>query len=101
MGGRRYAREHPRRTSIRAARTTYTVILDDETRVLVETMARRAGLELPPTLQLALLLETAPCGLELVRRIRRDLPWSAGPAAPFKLPFSFDRDAVRRSGRTD
>lgn len=60
------------------------VTLNDETRALVETMARRAGLELPPT-QLALLLETAPYGLELVRRIRRDLPWSAGPANPFKL----------------
>jgi hypothetical protein len=38
----------------------------------------------PPT-QLKLLLETAPYGLELVRRIRRNLPWSAPPAAPFRM----------------
>lgn len=60
------------------------VTLDDATRAMVETMARRAGLSLPPT-QLALLLETAPYALELVQRIRRDLPWAAGQAATFRL----------------
>jgi aspartyl-tRNA(Asn)/glutamyl-tRNA(Gln) amidotransferase subunit A len=60
------------------------VTLDAETRALAETMARRAGLNLPPT-QLKLLLETAPYGLELVRRIRRNLPWTASPAAAFRM----------------
>ncbi|RPI42349.1 MAG: hypothetical protein EHM59_18045, partial [Betaproteobacteria bacterium] len=60
------------------------ITLDDATRAMVETMAQRAGLTLPPT-QLALLLETAPYALELVRRIRRDLPWTAGQAATFRM----------------
>jgi aspartyl-tRNA(Asn)/glutamyl-tRNA(Gln) amidotransferase subunit A len=60
------------------------VTLDGATRAMVETMAHRAGLKLPPT-QLALLLETAPYALELVKRIRRDLPWTAGQAATFRM----------------
>lgn len=60
------------------------ITLDDATRAMVETMAYRAGLTLPPA-QLALLLETAPYALELVQRIRRDLPWTAGQAATFRM----------------
>lgn len=60
------------------------VDLDAKTRAMVETMAHRAGLSLPPT-QLALLLETAPHAIELVQRIRRDLPWTAGQAATFRM----------------
>jgi aspartyl-tRNA(Asn)/glutamyl-tRNA(Gln) amidotransferase subunit A len=60
------------------------IAVDDATRSMVETMAQRAGLALPPT-QLALLLETAPYALELVQRIRRDLPWTAAQAATFRL----------------
>lgn len=60
------------------------ITLDDATRGMVQMMAQRAGLTLPPT-QLALLFETAPYALELVQRIRRDLPWTAGQAATFRM----------------
>lgn len=59
------------------------VPIDTATRTQVETLARRAGLELSDTL-LTLLCEVAPYAFAMGSRIRRDHDWSSGPADVFR-----------------
>jgi len=56
---------------------------DPQVRSQVEAAVRHAGLQLTDH-QLALLLESAPYALPMVRRVRRDLPWEQEPAAVFR-----------------
>jgi aspartyl-tRNA(Asn)/glutamyl-tRNA(Gln) amidotransferase subunit A len=67
---------------------------DDATRGQVEAALRHAGLKLTGH-QLALLLESAPHAIAMARRVRRDLPWEAQPAASFRVDDIAPPDAPR------
>jgi len=57
---------------------------DAATRVLAETMARRAGLNLDPR-QMAILLENAPAALEMANRIRKPRDRQDEPSSTFRF----------------
>ena len=61
--------------------------VDTATRAQVETLARRAGLELDD-MQLALTCEVAPHVFATAARIRRNHDWTDEPAEVFRPPFN-------------
>jgi len=86
-----WRQQRPRLVPGRAAPAIHTTITEESrievdqcTRNSIEVMASRAGFKLSPT-HLNLLLETAPYGLELVKRLNRNLPWDQGQASVFSL----------------